>query len=217
MTKLRRSNVLRGLANVELTHLKKPVISQVTRWSSTFAMLESFQQDKGFCKKYADKKEFKVLNIHENTWKTFKELVTMLEPIQLMTKRSQSQALTVTDTIYFWTEMRQSLNEVREKSAMPRIFQTLIKYIKNREPALTENKIAVAGFYLGHHLQFTMDADKINEAKLLIRMVTLKRYELVRSSSPQILKKMSASRNRNRTHKPKKMRIKPRHHLQRLS
>lgn len=112
MAKIRRSNVLRRLALDEDIALKKPILDQATRWSSTHDMLDRLLTYEDFCNKYADNKDFKALKITKPCWKAFRAIVEMLKPVQVMTTRLQSQELTVTDTLYYWIEMMTSLRAI---------------------------------------------------------------------------------------------------------
>lgn len=54
----------------------------------------------------------------------------------------------------------------------------LIKYIERREKKVLGNKIALAGCYLGNQLQLILEEDQTLEAKEVIRMVALKKWDL---------------------------------------
>lgn len=177
MAALSRSTVLRRLAASEVVKLKKPALSQQTRWSSTYRMLSRLLDYEDFCNKYASSK-YKSLKIRKQSWDAFRELVVMLKPIQEMTTKLQHQELTVPDTVFYWVEMMESLNAIQDTSKRPDLVKKLIAYMKNRDKCVFQNGIATAGTYLGKELQFILSTDAVLQAKEVIRMVVLKKWDL---------------------------------------
>lgn len=178
MASLHRSTVLRRLALNEVSSLKKPIMNQVTRWSSTFFMLDRLISYEEFCKKCAKDKAFKSLKIPQLNWRIYHALVQMLKPTQVMTSRLQAQDLNVPDAIQFWMEMKTSLSEIKAVSEFPRMVSKLIKHIENREVKVLGNMIAQAGCYLGRQMQFHLSPDATSKAKEVVRMVAMKRWDI---------------------------------------
>lgn len=142
-------------------------------------MIERLLTYKNFCKKFCDNKTFKALIFREQEWKALEQLRIMLKPTQLMTTRLQAQDLTVIDTIFYWNEMMDSLKVIQAESLSPNRVGKLIKYIEIRQTNVFQNRIALAGTYLGQHLQYILPEDDKNKAKEVIRMAALKRWDIL--------------------------------------
>lgn len=187
-----RTTVVRRLAKSEVgpSKLKQPKLSQATRWSSVYYMLERLLEYEMFCKKYANAKDMKDLRMSEDKWDSFRDLVKILKPAQVLTTKLQAQELTVTDTVYFWCEMKESLNEIAldndTSEDCDRLVAKLIDRIEERETDVLNNVLTLAGWYLGQSMQFTMNDEQTSEAKEVIRMVALKRYDLANPTAADV-------------------------------
>jgi hypothetical protein len=111
-----------------------------------------------------------------------------LKPSQLLTTRLQSQDLTVPDCIYFWFEMKTDLAQLLQSQiGKQAVFaKQLIECVEEREEAILNNKIALAGWFLAQKLKFTMTPQQIEEAKAVIRMVALKHLQIDRGHGDAI-------------------------------
>lgn len=178
MAKIRRTTFLRRLAATEVEKLLKPVLSQKTRWSSTYNMIKRLITYETFCKKYAGEKDCQALNISGSDWKRLHELVKILKPTEEFTRKLQYQNMTVPDCVHYWLTMKTSLDEIEKESTSPRMVRTLLKYINQREKKVFGNSFAQAGFYLGGQLQFSLDKQQSDKAKQVIQMIALKRFDI---------------------------------------
>lgn len=185
-----RTPIVRRLVESETEdeNLKQPIMSQVTRWSSTFRMIERALTYKNFCKRHETVKELKELKVENEQWYEFRDLVAVLEPTQVLTTKLQAQNLTVSDCLFYWLEMKEELeglsNSGQGKVAL--FSNKLIACLREKEEAVFNNKIALAGCYLGQKLQFTMTAGQIDGAKSMIRMVVMKKLEIAKLSEPAV-------------------------------
>lgn len=80
--------------------LKKALISNETRWSSTYVMLKRFLKFEKFCKEMSH--TYKALRLSEKDFKQIKEIVTALEPAHIATKRLQKEELSLPDAFREW-------------------------------------------------------------------------------------------------------------------
>lgn len=176
-----RTPLVRRLANAEIGNFKQPVMSQATRWSSNFFMIERVLPYENFCNKYGNDKELKNLKVDPEQWNVFRDLLSVFKPSQVFTSQIQAQNLTVTECLYSWFVMKAELNHLMNSTLgnLSRFASKLVGYIEARENDILNNKIMLAGWFLGQKLKFTMSPNQVEEAKSVIKMVVMKKFKLV--------------------------------------
>lgn len=153
---------------------------QITRWSSTYNMLERLIEIKPFCDRHKHNKDFQGLNLPDQVWKQFNEIVTALKPATVFTTRVQSENLLSTDFISYWKEMTAEIDKLAQTSFMAK---RLNKYIKKREKEIFDSPMILAGWYLNKKLNVLMSVSQAEAAKKIIRMVHEKKMRLTQTDN----------------------------------
>lgn len=91
--KLRSSLMLIALKTIKL---KMPILDYITRWCSTFNMLERLLQLKDFCNKVSE------VNLTDNESASVQELIHILKPATIATKQLQYEQVEMADFYALW-------------------------------------------------------------------------------------------------------------------
>lgn len=162
---------------MEVEGVNNGIMNQVTRWNSTYLMLKRLVELKDFCIKFQGQKGFEELQLAQESWNQFTQLLQVLECVAVLTTLLQAENLNVPDFIYHWFSMKMKLESLSDSSYALK----LVQCIKEREKVIFQNKIVLAGWYLDKNLNVLMSPEQISMAKSVVRMVAAKRESL----SPQ--------------------------------
>lgn len=87
---------------------KSAMLDCVTRWHSTFDMLQRLLELKEYCEQIKDND----LKLSESVWAKMIELINVLKPARIATKRLQSELLLLGDLYEIW---QRCFMEVKKK------------------------------------------------------------------------------------------------------
>lgn len=138
---------------------KKPIIDNVTRWGSTYNMIDRFIIFKDLCKK--KEIEHIELKFSEEQWKEIIEIRDTLKPSYIATKKFQDEQLTLTECYTIWFTCKCE-TEVFGNS----LAQAIVKCMEVREAVLFNNLPFLAAIYLDPRYQFLLVEDQKMRAKL---------------------------------------------------
>ncbi|XP_037811340.1 uncharacterized protein LOC119603395 [Lucilia sericata] len=138
--KLRTPNVGILLKN---EGLNKPTIDCVTRWSSTYEMLESINGNKikQFCQEMSQKSDD--FFISQEMWKSISDAVDTLRPANIATKTLQMEQLTFGDAYAAWCNCKLQLQKIKTNFS-----NNLIEHMKNKENILFENDAFIGAIFM---------------------------------------------------------------------
>lgn len=128
-----RTPIVRLQMNIE--HVKNAVMNQVTRWNSTFLMLERLMDIKQFCEKFGGEKGFEELKMKKGIWDKFEALVKLLKIVAELTTQLQAENLIVPDFIYFWFVAKQKLEAMTDSEDA----RKLLRCIEERDVIIFKN------------------------------------------------------------------------------
>lgn len=168
--KLRNQTVRKLLRQADLPFAR---LDQLTRWNSTYNMLQSLLNLEEFCKENSD--TIPSLKVPDAKWKAFKSISAVLEPLAKLTTELQAENLFATDFILKWKAMVLNLDKMRTTHS-----KLLIKYILIREKEIFANQLMKAVQYLDKRTNTLMTAEDKAKAKEVIRMVVAKKRELLK-------------------------------------
>lgn len=177
LAKKLRTPIVKMKLKAEHEHFLSPLLNQVTRWNSTFAMIQRLLTLKSFCQEYESDEGLEALKFSDQDWKKLQELEEVLKEPSILTTKLQGERVLVTDVIYEWLG---SVNRIEEMTS--EYAKRLSICIKKRTDEVIKNKIVIAGWYLDKNLGVLLDEDQIKEARKVILMVAEKKY-LISSSS----------------------------------
>ena len=162
------------------------LMNQVTRWNSTFLMMERLTSLKQFCRKIETEKEFEQLSMQETSWIQIENVVYTLESVSKLTTQLQAEDLLVSDFLYFWFAAKKKLEDCKIFYAID-----LLNCIQEKESFILENPIILSGWFLDKNLSFLMSEIQQIEAKKFIRMVMKKTNKLEKIADVESENEMS--------------------------
>lgn len=168
--KLRNQTVRKLLRQADLPFAR---LDQLTRWSSTYNMLQSLLKLEEFCKENSD--TIPSLKVPDAKWKAFKAISAVLEPLAKLTTELQAENLFATDFVLKWKAMVLNLDKMKTTHS-----KLLLKYILIREKEIFANPLMKAVQYLDKRTNTLMTAEDKTKAKEVIRMVFAKKCELLK-------------------------------------
>ncbi|XP_050059928.1 uncharacterized protein LOC126551173 [Aphis gossypii] len=124
--------------------LKLPILDCLTRWHSTFDMLERLQHLKAFIQNMAaNDSKLRKVELSHLEWQQVDILFTTLLPSKICTKKLQYEQLTLTDFYGAWIACRietESLNNVFSNK--------LVQCLRSREQNIMNNQVLLAAIFL---------------------------------------------------------------------
>jgi K+/H+ antiporter YhaU regulatory subunit KhtT len=151
---------------MQVENVNNAIMNQVTRWNSSYLMLERLLTLKNFCMSVESEKGFEEISLTSSKWAQIEKIVTVLEPVAKLTTQLQSQDLLVPDFAYFWFAMKRKLEENPLNET-----KLLLRHIQEREKIIFQNPIVLAGWFLDKNLNVLMNDDQKFEAKKMIRQI----------------------------------------------
>lgn len=139
--KLRTINYMNTLK--ELNKYLFPILDMVTRWGSTYKMLERILDLKVFVINHLSIEDKKIFDLTNNDWAEIEKLRTCLQPLFDLSIILQSEDLI--SPIFFrkWLLFKSKIIELNTSYS-----ENLIYYLNSRESIFFENKIFLSGIFL---------------------------------------------------------------------
>lgn len=126
----------------------KPVLDVVTRWGSTYKMLEYFFKNLDFIKSLDDQK----ISISLNDEKNLKSLFEGLHQVYILTKNLQKPKLLLSDAYILWNECLDHLREKPDSHIEEKLFQILSK----RNSLSKNSQLVKNAIFSDPRLKFTL-------------------------------------------------------------
>jgi hypothetical protein len=159
--KLRNPVITLHLRNFNFT---KPIMSVDTRWNSVYYMLQRLQLLQPFCKEFSP--TIKGLGMKQTFWESLKQIVTVLEPVSVLTTQLEEQNLSLPQFLQYWKVAMIKL----EKNDSPYARQ-LRQNILKREKIIFSNDIINAAYFLDLRFNILLSSEKNELAKNFIEAV----------------------------------------------
>lgn len=157
--------------------VKYSLIDQVTRWNSTYLMIERLLTLKPFCIKYQATKGCEKLYLPNETWEKIHALSKILAPPAAATKSLQSEQLLVSDAVCHWLLMMGKLENLciaGDNTTVKRLAKKLLTPLKARWEIIKKNTIIISGWYLDKKLNAMLNEDEKTSARSFILMIARK-------------------------------------------
>lgn len=151
---------------IEFTKNKKriPVLDVVTRWSSTFNMLDSIVDQSEFIKNILEIHDIRLCQKFNDILPFTRSLHRLLKPVAVATLGLQEQNLILGDLFKIWLELELEVDEYIEHDVI-NIKDGLLNAMNHRKANLFNNDIFLAAIYLDPRFNylgstFLTDEDK---------------------------------------------------------
>lgn len=123
-----------------IAKIKRPSIDVVTRWGSTFEMVDSFVQNKATYREIETN-----LNISDVEWEFCDTFLVALKPLHILTKKLQEEDMVMGDLFKYYIEFKIQL----EKLPVENIFKNkLLSACEKRTEKLFENIGFACGLFI---------------------------------------------------------------------
>lgn len=129
---------------------KKPIpkIDVVTRWSSTFDMLNSIVNEKEFISFILRKYNIELLNEFQTILPHIINIHKILMPLAVATTKLQSEQMTLGDLFVIWEEIKLELHDLSENILQNEFRTSILTSMANREKKVVANDSILAAIYL---------------------------------------------------------------------
>lgn len=172
--------------------VKYAINDQITRWNSTFMMVERLIELKDFCIRHQKSTRTASLDITDDSmWEAFISLNQVLDPVAKLTTKLQAENLLIPDFIYHWLAAKHSLKNMSNNTKQrfnivsSQLAAKLIENIEFREKQIFNNEIILAGWYLDKWINVTMSGDQKKTANNVLKMVHKKLENLTRNNNSE--------------------------------
>ena len=157
------------LIRIQLEHENQnmALIDQVTRWSSSYKMIERLLSLKEFCQ--SKEKMIPGVYLASDKWNQLHQLHEVLKPVAVLTAQLQSEKLDVTQFVFFWKSAMHKLE--KGSNSMSR---KLREEIRKREKLIFANKIIISAIFLDKRFYFMLTSEEKAIARSFIRSVSSK-------------------------------------------
>jgi hypothetical protein len=169
--KMRTSTFTRLL---ETAKMRRPILSNKTRWGSTFLMLKRLLQLRQFCDEHS--KLAKELKISPNDWRRIEKLLEVFKPIYETTIFYQRADLTVSEAYAQWIRMR-----LQVESTSNEYTAEMLRVLRKHANKMLNDDCVLAGVFLDPRFQILLDDEQKIKAKDHIKAV----YNFLKHSRPQ--------------------------------
>jgi len=156
--KLRNPSIL---ALIKKENLNKPILHCVTRWDSTYKMLNRLLNLKDFCTNLHD--SIPQLKLSSTDWISIQNLVNILEPAHEATASLQQQQISMSDFFQIWTKCKIKVQKMNTTSS--KIFE---KCLEDRSTVILESNPLISCMYLDPRYQMLLSNPQKAKAKLHI-------------------------------------------------
>lgn len=134
-------------------NLRMPLIDCLTRWSSTFYMLERLVELKGF---YQNMKSLLPKNCQMNDvdWQALDGIISVLKLFEVLTKKLQSVEFTVSEFYAEWINLRCEMESLQGIE----LVDNILAEMQIREGSLLQNDVVYSCVYLDPRFQVLLDS-----------------------------------------------------------
>lgn len=136
--------------------LPKPQLDVVTRWGSTYIMLQRLLQFKEFCQNNISAAD----QLNTNEWVAITNVVSVLELANNLTQKLQTAQLILGDFYKCWMELVFNLRSLNSDIA-----NKLLSKIEARQESLLENETIYSALYLDPRFRRSLNNVKKEAAK----------------------------------------------------
>jgi len=158
-------------------NLRKPPIDCPTRWSSSDKMLAYFVEDAVYH-----------LYLDQKVWDSIREIVSLLEPAEVVTSKLQSQNLVFGDFYHTWISCKLLVQKNNSKLA-----KFLLKELEDREILLFENDAFLCGIFLDPRFNITLSKNQKQTCISLLSNIYFQILSISNNSISIIEKSLEAS------------------------
>ncbi|XP_060859754.1 uncharacterized protein LOC132936957 [Metopolophium dirhodum] len=132
--------------------LKLPILDCLTRWHSTYDMIERIQYLKEFIQiMIANDPKLKKISLNNSDWQQVEILAKTLLPAKLCTKKLQSEQLTLSDFYSTWISCK-----IETRTLENPFSNKLVKCMEYREQFIMNNKVLLAAIFLDPRFKVTL-------------------------------------------------------------
>ncbi|KAE9521652.1 hypothetical protein AGLY_017948 [Aphis glycines] len=154
---------------IEKEKLKTPILDCLTRWNSTYDMLERLQYLKDFIQN---------MSVNDKTYHDWQQVETIskaLLPAKVCSKKLQTEQLTMTDFYGAWIFCKIQTNAMNSDFA-----NKLVQLMTNREKIILNNQVLLAAIFLDPRYNITLSREQSASAiqHLTNIWICLKKIEL---------------------------------------
>lgn len=141
-------------------NLKSPILDCLTRWHSTFDMLERINHLKEFIQNMAKNDSLlKKVCLNNMEWKQIDIISQALLPAKICTKKLQNEQLTMSDFYGAWI-----LCKIETESINSSFSKVILECLKNREKYIMKNKVLLSAIFLDPRYKIILTDDQCKDA-----------------------------------------------------
>lgn len=157
--KLRTQTYINILKNSDL---KRPVIDCITRWNSTYDMLERLLELKDFVSNLAeDNEEFVICS---ESWEFISEFLEVFKIVRIATIKLHQEQLCYSDLCIIIMDTMIKVESLPSSDTKT----SLLAALNKRKGSLFENDLFNAAIFLDPRIKITLDPDQLERAKKCI-------------------------------------------------
>jgi len=141
---------------IKKENLKTPILDCLTRWNSTYDMLERLQYLKDFIQNMSvNDKTLKKVALSYYDWQQVETISKALLPAKVCSKKLQTEQLTMTDFYGAWISCKIQTNVLNSNFA-----NKLVQLMTNREKIILNNQVLLAAIFLDPRYNITLNREQ---------------------------------------------------------
>lgn len=135
--------------------MKSPVIDCLTRWSSTFYMLERLVEHKEFCSSMSSFMSAKC-RMSDSDWHNLDGIMKILRLFESLTKKLQATNFTVADFYGAWHELKMEMEDL----AGVALVDNIIAEMNTRETDMMQNDVIYSCVFMDPRYRILLNEGK---------------------------------------------------------